>query len=72
LGISPQDYEYLLVAANLAHFHQTWGFSIKKVTIVQPSTLTLPATFATNSCLLLSGGFITSHCLPLLLLLLVS
>jgi hypothetical protein len=30
LGISPQAYEYLLVAANLAHFHTKWGFSIKK------------------------------------------
>ena len=29
MGMSPQDYEYLLVAANLAHFHQKWGFSIK-------------------------------------------
>ena len=29
LGITPQDYEFLLVAANLAHFHKTWGFSIK-------------------------------------------
>jgi len=29
MGMSPQDYEYLLVAANLAHFHQTRGFSIK-------------------------------------------
>ena len=29
MGMSPQDYEYLLVAANLAHFHQRWGFSIK-------------------------------------------
>jgi hypothetical protein len=27
--MSPQDYDYLLVAANLAHFHQNWGFSIK-------------------------------------------
>jgi hypothetical protein len=27
----PQDYEYLLVPANLAHFYQTWGFSIKKL-----------------------------------------
>ncbi len=26
---SLQDYEYLLVAANLAHFHQKKGFSIK-------------------------------------------
>jgi hypothetical protein len=25
----PQDYEYLLVAAVLAHFHKRWGFSIK-------------------------------------------
>ena len=29
MGMSPQNYEYLLVAANLAHFHQKWGFSIK-------------------------------------------
>jgi hypothetical protein len=29
--MSPQDYEYLLVAAELAQFHQTWGFSIKKL-----------------------------------------
>jgi hypothetical protein len=29
MGMSPQDYEYLLVAANLAHFHQKRGFSIK-------------------------------------------
>jgi hypothetical protein len=29
MGMSPQDYEYLLVAASLAHFHQKWGFSIK-------------------------------------------
>jgi hypothetical protein len=31
LGMTPKDYKYLLVAANLAHFHQTWGFSIKKM-----------------------------------------
>ena len=30
-GMSPQDYERLLVAAHLAHFHEKWGFSIKKV-----------------------------------------
>ena len=29
MGMSPQDYEYLLVAANLAHIHQKRGFSIK-------------------------------------------
>jgi hypothetical protein len=29
MGMSPQHYEYLLVAANLAQFHQKWGFSIK-------------------------------------------
>ena len=29
LGMSPQDYEYLLVAAKLAQFHPKWGFSIK-------------------------------------------
>jgi hypothetical protein len=30
-GMSPQDYEHLLVAARLAHLHTKWGFSIKKV-----------------------------------------
>ena len=29
MGVSPQDYERLLVAADLAHFHKRWGFSIK-------------------------------------------
>jgi hypothetical protein len=29
MGMSPQDYEYLLVAASLAHFHQKLGFSTK-------------------------------------------
>jgi hypothetical protein len=29
LGMSPQDYEYLLVAADLARVHQQWGFCIK-------------------------------------------
>ncbi len=29
MGMSPQDYEHLLVAAKLAHFHQKGGFSIK-------------------------------------------
>ena len=29
LGMSPQDYEYLLVALDLAYFHKRWGFSIK-------------------------------------------
>jgi hypothetical protein len=28
--MSPQAYEYLLVAANHAYFHIKWGFSIKK------------------------------------------
>jgi len=28
--MSPQAYERLLEAANLAHFHTKWGFSIKK------------------------------------------
>jgi hypothetical protein len=31
LGMSPQAFEYLLVAAQLAHFHKKWAFSIKKV-----------------------------------------
>ena len=29
LGMMPKDYEYLLVAANLAHVDKRWGFSIK-------------------------------------------
>jgi hypothetical protein len=29
--MSPQAFEYLLVAALLAHFHKKWGFSIKKL-----------------------------------------
>jgi hypothetical protein len=29
LGMTPKDYEYLLVAADLAHFHKRWGFIIK-------------------------------------------
>jgi len=28
--MTPKDYEYLLVAANLAHVDKRWGFSIKK------------------------------------------
>jgi hypothetical protein len=31
LGMSPQSYKYLLVAANLAHYHAKYGFSIKKL-----------------------------------------
>jgi len=27
--MTPKDYEYLLVAANLAHVDKRWGFSIK-------------------------------------------
>jgi hypothetical protein len=29
LDVTPQDYEFLLVAADLTHFHKRWGFSIK-------------------------------------------
>ncbi len=29
LGLTPQDYEFLLVAADLALFHKMYGFSIK-------------------------------------------
>ena len=29
LGMTPKDYKYLLVPADLAHFHKRWGFSIK-------------------------------------------
>jgi hypothetical protein len=28
LGMTPKDYEYIFVAANLAHYHPTWGFTI--------------------------------------------
>jgi hypothetical protein len=28
LGMTQKDYEYLFVAANLAHYHLTWGFTI--------------------------------------------
>jgi hypothetical protein len=28
LGITPLDYEHLLAAANLAHYHPKWGFTI--------------------------------------------
>jgi hypothetical protein len=28
LGMPPLDYERLLAAANLAHYHPTWGFTI--------------------------------------------
>jgi len=31
LGMTPKDYEYLLVAADLAHIDKRWGFSIKTV-----------------------------------------
>jgi hypothetical protein len=27
----PQAFKYLLMAAQLAHFHKKWGFSIKKL-----------------------------------------
>jgi hypothetical protein len=26
--MTPKDYEYIFVAANLAHYHPTWGFTI--------------------------------------------
>jgi hypothetical protein len=29
--MTPKDYEYLLVATDLAHVDKRWGFSIKKV-----------------------------------------
>ena len=40
-GMSPQDYEHLLVAAHFAHFHTKWGFSIKKV--VDSPVIALPS-----------------------------
>jgi hypothetical protein len=35
MGMSPQSYEYLLVAANLTHYHAKWGFSIKKLNFIK-------------------------------------
>ena len=29
LGMTPDDYECILVTANLAEFHKNWGFIIK-------------------------------------------
>ena len=29
--MTPKDYEYLLVATDLAQFHKIWGFQIKLV-----------------------------------------
>jgi len=31
VGMMPKDYEYLLVAADLAHIDKRWGFSIKMI-----------------------------------------
>jgi hypothetical protein len=31
LGMSPQAFKYILVAAQLVHFHKKWGFSTKKL-----------------------------------------
>jgi len=45
LGMSPEDYEYLFVDANLAQFHQTWGFSIK---IIEVETLPQGASIFDN------------------------
>ena len=28
LGMTPHDYECILAAANLAHYHPTWGFTV--------------------------------------------
>ncbi len=48
MGMSPQDYEYLLVAANLAHFHQKQGFSIK---ILKWKLFFEGHRFATTNCM---------------------
>ena len=46
--MSPQDYEYLLVAANLAHFHQKRGFFIK---ILKWNLFLEGHWFATTNCM---------------------
>ena len=55
LGMSPQDYEYLLVAANLAQFHPKWGFSIK---IIEVETLPQGASIFDNQLHGHNGSFI--------------
>ena len=47
LGITPQDYEFILVAADLAHFHKSWSFSIEmmKLKLFLDGHL-----FTTNNC----------------------
>ncbi len=48
MGMSPHDCEYLLVAANLAHFHQKWGFFIK---ISKRKNFLKGHQFATTNCM---------------------
>ena len=48
MSMSPQDYEYLLVAANLAHFHQKRGFTIK---ILKWNLFLKGHRFATTNCM---------------------
>jgi hypothetical protein len=53
--VCPKDYKYLLVAADLAHFHQRWGFSIKKMKWKlfleghQFTTINCPGTFEVDT-----------------------
>jgi hypothetical protein len=64
LGMTPKGYKYLLVAANVAHFHQSWGFSIKKMKWKlflkghQFSTINCPGTFEVDTKKLDLNAFI--------------
>jgi hypothetical protein len=73
MGLSPQDYECLLVAANLALFHQKRGFSTK---ILKWKLILKGHLFATTNCtdtverhplVLLLRQLVVVCCLPLLL-----
>jgi hypothetical protein len=48
MGMSPQDNEYLLLAANLAHFHKKGGFPIK---ILMWKLFLEGHLFATTNCM---------------------
>ena len=63
-SMTPKDYEYLLVAANLAHFYKRWGFSIK---MMKWNLFLEGHWYTTFNC---DGTFEVDVALPLLVLLL--